>query len=188
LFMGALHLNPKHPTMRAGVALVDAELGRLDDAKARFEDLAASGFTDIPLDAVWSVTTALLVLLASRLDDRHRSRALYDLLLPYSDLIAGTPALWLGSVSHYLGLLTATLGRFDEADIRFATAEATHARIGAPVWLAHTRLEWARMLLVRRQAGDTERARELLGQALTRAQESGLANIEQRAVELLSSA
>jgi hypothetical protein len=42
------------------------------------------------------------------------------------------------------------------------------------------------MLLTRRKPGDAERARELLGQALTSARELGLANVERRAVELLS--
>jgi hypothetical protein len=51
--------------------------------------------------------------------------------------------------------------------------------------LAHTYLEWARMLLRRGQPGDIERARELLGQAVTTARELGLANIERRVVELV---
>jgi hypothetical protein len=44
------------------------------------------------------------------------------------------------------------------------------------------------MLLTRRQPGDSDRARELLGQALATARELGLANVERRAVELLKSA
>lgn len=53
------------------------------------------------------------------------------------------------------------------------------------MWLARTRLEHARMLLDRRQAGDADQARELLGQALATARELGSANVERRAVELL---
>jgi hypothetical protein len=41
------------------------------------------------------------------------------------------------------------------------------------------------MLLTRRQPGDAERARQLLGQALDAARELGLGNVERRAVELL---
>ncbi len=185
LFVGALDLNPDFLGMRALAGLVDAELGRLDEAEACFEDLAASRFTDIPVDNIWSVTTTILVLLAARFGDRPRSRVLHDLLVPYSDLIAGTPALWLGSVSHYLGLLATTLGRYDDAEARLAAAEVTHQRIGAPTWLARTRLEWARMLLSRRQPGDTERARDLLDQALATARELGLTNVERQAVALL---
>jgi hypothetical protein len=57
--------------------------------------------------------------------------------------------------------------------------------MGARADLARTRLEWARMLLTRRQPGDADRARELLGQALLTARELGLATVERRAVELL---
>jgi len=41
------------------------------------------------------------------------------------------------------------------------------------------------MLLARRQAGDADRARELLGQALTTARELGHAKVERDAVALL---
>jgi hypothetical protein len=61
----------------------------------------------------------------------------------------------------------------------------THERLAAPAWLARTRLEWARMLLTRRRPGDTDRARELLNQALPVARELGLAKIELDAVTLL---
>lgn len=59
----------------------------------------------------------------------------------------------------------------DDAETWFAAAAATHERLGAPHWLARTRLERARMLLARGAAGDAERARELLGQALATARE-----------------
>jgi hypothetical protein len=90
------------------------------------------------------------------------------------------------SVSYYLGLLATTLGHFEEAERRFAAAAATHTRIGAPTWLARTRLAWARMLLAR--PGDGGEARELLGQALNAARELGLAGVEQRATHLLEMA
>ena len=53
--------------------------------------------------------------------------------------------------------------------------------------LAHACLEWARMLLARRESADPERARELLARALDTARELALANIERQAAELLAS-
>jgi hypothetical protein len=93
----------------------------------------------------------------------------------------------LGAVAYYLGFVAATAGVFGEAERRFAAAASTHERIGAPTWLARTRLEWARMLLRRAGPDDAGRARELLGEALTTARDLGLANIERRAVRLLHS-
>src|SRR5205807_10168875 len=99
------------------------------------------------------------------LGDRARAQMLFDLLLPYASQICFSSGGALGAVAHYLAMLASTFGDFDEAGRRFADAATTHERIGAPTWLARTRLEWARMLLARRQPGDTERARELLRQA-----------------------
>ena len=59
--------------------------------------------------------------------------------------------MWYGTVSHHLGILDGTLGRFDDAAERFAAAAATHERTRRRCSLARTRLEWARMLLTRRQ-------------------------------------
>ena len=40
-----------------------------------------------------------------------------------------------GAVTHHLGVLEATRGRYVEADAHLAAAEATHQRMGAPLWL-----------------------------------------------------
>jgi hypothetical protein len=49
-------------------------------------------------------------------------------------------------------------------------AAAAHERIGAHPWLARTRLEWARLPLTHGDEEDSERAHQLLRQALTTAQ------------------
>ena len=109
---------------------------------------------------------------------------LLDLLLPYRHHLVGMAITWSGSVSHYLGLLAATMARFADADSYFSDASTIHTRLDAPIWLARTRLAWARMLNTRGEPGDAERARELLDLVLISARELGLANIERRAVEL----
>jgi hypothetical protein len=90
-----------------------------------------------------------------------------------------------GAVTHYLGLLATTLGRFDEAEARFTAAAAAHRRMGAVIWLSRTRLEWARMLLAREAPGDRARASELLQEVLATAEQFGLANLRRCAGELL---
>ena len=82
-------------------------------------------------------------------------------------------------------MLAGVLERFDDAEQHFSAAEATHLRIGAPIWLARTQLEWARMLMTRRALGDAERGRALLDQALESARRLGLAKVESDAVVLL---
>jgi tetratricopeptide (TPR) repeat protein len=177
---------PGIPGCEAFLAMAFAELDRRDEARQAFERLAASGFARLPHDGVWVWALTACAAVCAYLDDAPRAALLADLLAAHDDqlgvVVLGTAT---GSVSHYLGLLATTQHRFDEAEGRFATAEATDERISAPTWLARTRLEWARMLLARRRPGDPDRARELLGEALATARELGLGNVERRAVELL---
>jgi tetratricopeptide (TPR) repeat protein len=183
---GLVAQTPQFPLLRAIQALLYCELDRIDEARSVFEELAREDFSGIPLDVYWlrAVTDAAAV--CAYLGDAPRAAVLFDLLAPYAEQLVVAIRLVTGTVDHYLGMLASTVGRFNEAETRFAAAEATHARIGAPTWLARTRLEWARMLTARRQAGDRERAHELVSRALGTARELGLANVERRAARLVN--
>ncbi|HEX6382912.1 MAG TPA: helix-turn-helix transcriptional regulator, partial [Acidimicrobiia bacterium] len=109
---------------------------------------------------------------------------LYPLLAPYADRTAGNGVIWLGSVAHYLGVLATTLERFDDAERHLAAGEAAHERLGAPGWLARTRLERARLLVTRGEPEDAKEARQLLDQVKDSAREMGLAGLERRAAAL----
>jgi hypothetical protein len=174
-----------HPETRAMLTQACCELGRWDEARAGFEALAPA-LPDLPLDPNWILTVTRSATVCAQLGDTSAAVTLYGLLLPYSGQMAGQGIVWTGSVAHYLGVLATVLGDLAAADAHFAEAGASHQRMGAPTWLARTRLEWARMLLARRQPGDAQRARELLGHVLATARELGLANVEWQADELLT--
>lgn len=177
---------PGLPVFRAYLARLLCELDRPDEAMEHYELLAAEDFA-LPLESSWMLAVPQCAAVCAHLGDRTRARVLFDLLAPYaSQIVFSTGGGALGVVAHYLALLAATFGDFDEAERDFVVAASTHEHISAPIWLARTRLEWARMLLTRRQPGDAEQAREFLGQAVTTARERGLANIERRAVQLLT--
>jgi hypothetical protein len=110
---------------------------------------------------------------------------LLDLMIPYSNQMVCTGLSWAGSFDHYIGILEAVMGRLDEADARLAEAEAAHARVPAPSWLARSRLERARVLLSRRAAGDLERAGDLLNEVVGTAREYDLGGVERAAAGLL---
>jgi DNA-binding SARP family transcriptional activator/tetratricopeptide (TPR) repeat protein len=173
------------PATRAYAALAYCELDRTSDARRVFAPLATR-VGELPVDLLWPEVTSLSAAICHSLRDRLLAERLLELLRPFSDQLVGHGVLWWGSVSHYLGLLASTLERYEEAEARFEAAQRAHDQFAAPTWLARTRLEWARMLLTRREPGDGEHARQLLGQALATARELGLANVERRAVELLS--
>ncbi|HEY3238214.1 MAG TPA: hypothetical protein VGL92_01525 [Acidimicrobiia bacterium] len=178
---------PRMVLLSSLLALAWCELDEDEKARDAYEEVAASRFARMPLDSTWLRGITDCAAVCAHLGDTPRATVLSDLLAPSADQMpVGGLGIASGSVSHYLALLATTLGRFDDAESRFAAAAQTHEGIGAPTWLARTRLEWARMLLTRQQHGDGDRARELLGQALTAARELGLANVERQAVELLA--
>ena len=157
-----------------------------DAARPHFEAVATDDFSVVPQDNVWVLAMLWATEACAQLNDAPRAAVLYRLLRPYADQFAFTTGSFQGGIAYHLGVLATVTGHFQEAEVHFAAAEAMHQRIGAPTWLARTRLEWARMLLARRQPGDAERARDLLDRAVAAARELGLGNVERRAVQLLT--
>jgi hypothetical protein len=82
------------------------------------------------------------------LGDVGRAEILYDLLEPYRGLliVATQGAVCLGAADRYLGMLAATVGRFDEASALFCAAASLEERADAPRLAARTR-EWSARLL-----------------------------------------
>jgi DNA-binding SARP family transcriptional activator len=177
---------PELPSVRAALGLVHAEVGRLDAARAVFEALGQTDFAQLPVEASTMVAYCFCARLAAALDDAGRAAQLHRLLAPFPDQIAvWAVGLGIGSVSYYLGCLAFSMGALDEALARFAAAAAIDQRVGAPTWLARTRIGWARALLTRRAPGDVEQARHLLEQALDTARQLQLAGVERQATALL---
>jgi len=102
----------------------------------------------------------------------------------FSNVVTAGAMPW-GSVAHYLGVLNAGLGRFEEAEAAFAATADQHHRMGAPAFLAQSRVQWAEMLLHRKGAGDSSRAQILLTQAIAAGKELSLSDVEHRAQALL---
>jgi tetratricopeptide (TPR) repeat protein len=178
---------PGLPATRAMMALAHAELDQPDQAREALRPMAASGFSLLPVDTIWLRAMTDSAAACAYIGDTGWAITVHQLLTPYAHLLPtaclGTPT---GAVVHHLGLLATTLGRYEEAEAHFAAAEAIHARVEAPTWLARTRLEWARMLIARHGPGDTERARDLVGQALASARDLRLGTVERRALALRS--
>jgi hypothetical protein len=171
------------PFLESLMAVVHCELAQKEKAAAILDRLASA---PPPLDLYWLTTAAHWATAATHLGDAGQCQRLYAMLEPYGDRAVAYILFPTASVPHHLGLLATTLGRFEEAESHFCVADEIHARVGAPLYVARTQLEWARMLLARRVPEDAQRARDLLGHALATARDLGLANIERHAVALLS--
>jgi len=158
-----------------GLALIYTDLGRIDDARAQFERLAANDFAAVPRDALWQTCLAYLAEVCAVLGDSTRAAKLYESLLPYAQLnvLVGLD-FYLGASGRYLGQLAATMSRWDEAQAHFEHALDLDERTGARTWLAHSRYQFGQMLLARGLPEDRDRARALIAQALATTRELGM--------------
>jgi tetratricopeptide (TPR) repeat protein len=139
-------------------------LGRDGEAGVELAALAADRFAAIDPDPRWLATMAALAEVAATLDQHSEAAVLYDLLGPHSRCFAveAVGATCHGSVSRHLGLLAHALGRWDEADDHFRHALDDNESAGAPLLVAHTRLQWSALLRARDLVTDWERGLELL--------------------------
>ncbi|HUR86977.1 MAG TPA: AAA family ATPase [Solirubrobacteraceae bacterium] len=151
------------PRWRCGLALVLAELGRADEARRELEHLAAADFDDIPRDALWLVSMALLAELCAVLGERERARRLYELLVPYEGRnVVSMGSAYLGPVARYLGLLAMTVGEPERALGHLETARSAAERMAARPAVVLTALDAAEVLVRRSAPGDAMRARALV--------------------------
>jgi hypothetical protein len=117
-----------------------------------------------------------------RTGDRRWAEVLYDLAAPYAGHNATLGvATFLGAVDHWLGVLAGVAGRYTEAAGHLEAALTRHQEMGSRPMTALTEQAYGRVLSVRGQAADTERARALTASALRTAAELGLTAITDRA-------
>lgn len=160
--------------------LLDAQ-DRLADLRALFADLAVDRFA-APFDFLWLRFQCDCAAVCRRGGDATAAAVLHQNLEPYADrlvtIVFGSSVT--GSVSHYLGMLAAQMGRYDAAFDHFDQAARVHEEIGAPAWLARTRMEWARAARDRAAPGDAESAERLLAEARAQAQRLALPALVRR--------
>ena len=179
--------TPGLAAWHAALALLLAELGREEEARAEFEALAGPGFGALPADANWAAAVAPLAEVCGRLGDRERAQELCGLLAPYAErnVVVGRASTCHGSASRLLGILAATTRDWDAAEGHFEAALALHERMGSRPWQARTLVAWAEMVLARRAKGDKARARELLADAILLADAAGMTALGERARALV---
>ena len=153
---------PTRPVFRCTLAHLQIRLGRLEDAKRAFEELAADHFGFLPFDQEWLYGMSLLSEICGLLGDADSAEVLYRLLGPYAEFNCfDLPEAMRGSASRYLGILAATMERWPEAAQHFENALDMNETMGAKPWLAGTQNDYAQMLLTRDGPGDRKRAGEL---------------------------
>ena len=71
---GFIELYPAIPAWRSALALLLVELGRPDEARAEFEQVASGGFAAFPRDANWLIAITLMAEVCGALGDAERAR------------------------------------------------------------------------------------------------------------------
>ena len=178
--------TPAQATWRPGLALIYADLGMLNEARAEFDQLASNGFSSIPKDSSWLNCMGMLAEVCHMLDDRQQADALHRFLSPYAtcNIVAPPLVACYGSASRHLGLLATTLERWEEADRHFVAALDLNHRQGGRPWVAHTQYAHAAMLCSRGMRADRERAIALNAAASAIAGELGMQGLVERAAIL----
>jgi DNA-binding SARP family transcriptional activator/tetratricopeptide (TPR) repeat protein len=176
---------PEYPVWRFVRADVFAELDRKDDARTAFDVCAADGFR-LDLEEQWLFSMSLLTDACRYLEDVEPAVALYELLRPYGRHNASVPTeLCRGSVSRNLGILATVMSDPGQAEAHFEHALEQNSRMGARPWVAHTKYDYARMLLARDEQADRASAEHLLGSAKTTCEDLGMTALAAKVTALL---
>jgi tetratricopeptide (TPR) repeat protein len=161
----------------ATLARALAYLGRYDEAATELESVLPLALTSS--GPRWLGVMADLAFVCRAVDARAASPPIYQALLPYRGrlVMLGGAASAFGPVSHYLGLLAATMGRNDDAVGHFDEAIEFEQRIGALPYLAHSLAGLADALA---GSGDAQRAAACRNRAREIAQRVGMAALLRR--------
>lgn len=160
---------PRTNHWRPGLALLYAELDMREPCQVEFDSLTWHRASLPPTDGATMTIVTMVAEVCVYLGDVKRAALLYNLLQGHAgaNLLADSSGPSLGSTDRLLGSLSTLLQQWDVAQRHFETALAMDAKTGWRVWLAHSRYCFAVMLHRRAGAGDAERARTLLADALT---------------------
>jgi DNA-binding CsgD family transcriptional regulator len=158
-----------------GFAAILAALGMEGDARRELARIRAAGLEPLR-QSLWLAALSYLTDASVAIGDAETAAVVYPELEPYraTNLQVGHLVACYGSADRYLGMLAATLGEWALAEEHFEAALALNRSLDATTWVAHTSVEYARMLLGRRTGDDRARASELLQDAAAVAERHGL--------------
>ncbi len=182
-FMGMLAgPGPEAAAFAAGPL---ALMGRLEDARLALRQVAAAGLDTIGPPMAWLPAMALLTEAITAIGERNLAADVYARLLPYARLnvSAGGAGLY-GSVARHLGMLAATLERWDEAGDHYERGLEFERQMGAPPLVVRSQIAYGEMLLRRSRDTDLRRARQLLDAAMASSRDLGMKPWLERATRM----
>lgn len=154
-----------HGIWRPGLVLAFAEIGMVEEAEREFDDLMATGWHELPRDALWPLTLLFLAETCVILERNDVAPILFDEFEPLAGLTirAGYTTNG-GPADRCRAALAEVAGHHAVADDCIAAAHELASSSGAALWLAQVESTWAQMLAGRGDAAARkhhERATEL---------------------------
>lgn len=168
--------TPKAQTWQPGLALLYAELDMRPECQAQFDGLPWSRAPTALRDASTMTFAMFAAEVCVYLGDAARAALLYPMFKGHAstNLVADGGGPCLGSADRVLGNLASVMAQWELAERHFEAALEMDRRSGSRVWLAHSRHAYAVMLHRRAFAGDLDRARALLADALAESTALGM--------------
>jgi hypothetical protein len=171
----------------AAEAFIRWEMGALDSRSDPLDLL--SRICSEPMGAERRPTVyAYASEVAAALTATEPARQLYDAFSPWQGqlVVGGMGEACMGAVDRFLGMLSAAVGRWEEADSWFRSAAALEERVSSPPLLARTRYWHARMLAAREGPGDHDGAVILLERASLTTGTLGMKRLHRQVCQLLT--
>ena len=184
--MGAARSESRYVAAMLAVAQLDSddEAGALDT----LDLLTTDDLRRSDSENVWGAVLALLAEVAATGASRQQGALLYELLAPFADrmLVTVIGLACLGAADRYLGMLSTTLERWDDAEAHFDRALELEQRIRGRALLPRTRYWQARFLQARAGPGDERSARTTLRGVVEETRELGMRRLCAQAEQLLA--
>jgi DNA-binding SARP family transcriptional activator len=173
--------------MTACVALAQLEAGDAQAALDSLDLLASRDFHRGEWESARGGALGMLAEVAATVGNAAHASALYDLLAPFEGrLLAAVYGIaCLGAADRYLGMLSAALERWEDAEVHFERALALEEQIGGTALLPRTRYWQARCLRGRGHPGDDGAAHALLARVVEDTARLGMQHLQEQAEELL---
>jgi tetratricopeptide (TPR) repeat protein len=186
--LSTLSEDPSPGTLawRVMLAGLYADVGRLDEALAHFEQVAPEGFALIPRDWAFPLAIRYLAEICAHLSDSEGAAQLLAEVVPYSGqlLVVSLGTSIEGAADRSLGQLYGVLGLFEEADRHYQEAWRLEESMGFAPLAARSRYWHARLLAQSTDSNDRNRARHLLRTAGGTAGALGMVLLEKQSNDL----
>jgi hypothetical protein len=169
---GLVESQPGAPVWHVALAGALVECDRVDDARYHFMWLADDDCANVPPDVEYPVTIDGLARMAYRVQPPEAvTRSIHRRLLPFAGFMNWSGVGISGPNDLGLAMISAALGKHDDAERYFASTLELVERAGARCWVARTHFDWSRILADR---GDTVGAREHAEIAVALGEEHGM--------------